>query len=300
MFYADVCAAVSAVTNRLRCVTVSRLGQLVLVGLLMGYQSVRADDATLTAEPDSIVLEDFQGDTGSFPSGWGVRGDEQWPRARKIYRLASDSTTYLQAIHHGDRGIRATQIIKSVTWDVHRYPILRWRWRAHALPPGGDERDGSGTNDCAASLYVIFHVRDLIFVQLFTAVKYTWSTTVPVGTEVEGRWRGHKIGSYRVKVAETGSTNAGKWVTEEVDLWDEHVQLFGDPPRRKCVGIALLTDADATRSLSAADYGPIVVLTREAARAKTDTTRTESGQQAAPQPVAPQESTVSPVDPIRE
>ena len=58
MFYADVCAAVSAVTNRLRCVTVSRLGQLVLVGLLMGYQSVRADDATLTAEPDSIVLED--------------------------------------------------------------------------------------------------------------------------------------------------------------------------------------------------------------------------------------------------
>ncbi len=230
--------------------------------LSFGQPSVAAEPAEV--RPGVLLLECFT--TGSsFPQDWGVRESSEWPAALRTYWVVPGEAPFLRAVHEGQGGNPAVQIIKPVTWDIHKYPILRWTWRAHQLPPDGSELRGSKTNDSAASLYVIYKLRNYIVTKLPTAVKYLWSTTVPKETIIPGRYD-----SFKMRVVESGTDHLSQWQTVEVDVFEDYRRLFGGRPDREAIAIALLTDADATRAIAAADYGPIYALTREAAAALAD------------------------------
>jgi hypothetical protein len=199
--------------------------------------------------PLSIVLENFEHmAVGGFPKGWKAwRGDDGY--ARKLYGIREEQgNRYLSAQDDG------TSIIirkEYRGWNPHDYPMLSWRWRARALPEGGDERVGS-KNDSAVAVYVVL---DQNFIGIPKTLKYVWSTTLPVGT----RHRREGIGRPAVIVLESGPGKVGQWVTEKVNVYEDFVRTFGKEPPRSAVGIGVLTDGNATKSRAQGDYDDFVV-----------------------------------------
>lgn len=202
-------------------------------------------------------LESFDMDQpSSFPAHWVVRGDEA--TAKAVYSIAEED---------GNRFLRAyatkqdVQIGISRTFKPKQFPALQWRWRVKQLPTGADERTEK-TNDSAAAVYVVFDST-----LLPRAIKYVWSSSLPVGTRMKSPvyWRS------RVVVLESGDTRVGEWQQEIVNFYQDYKDFFGEEPE-KVIGIAVLTDSDATSSVAEAHYDDFSLLTAgaaEEARAKS-------------------------------
>lgn len=199
-----------------------------------------------------IVLEDFSSTpVGSLPEGWGWRSKDR--NKPKLYEVRSDGKhAYLAAQDSG----ASVVLIKSTHWNPREFPIVTWCWRADVLPPGGDERFGH-TNDSAAGVYVIYSQN---WIGVPKQIKYVWSTTLPVGT-VDRR---DKWGRPYFFVLESGAENLGKWVFEQVDAYENYNRVYGGKPKKRTIGLAILTDANSTDSYAAAAYADIRVWSRKA------------------------------------
>jgi len=75
-----------------------------------------------------------------------------------------------------------------------------------------------------------------------------WSAVVPVGTTATA-----SLGLTRMLVLRSGKPEGAGWAEESVDVARDYRRLFGDAPRQPR-GIALLTDADDTKSAAVGDY----------------------------------------------
>ena len=65
----------------------------------------------------------------------------------------------------------------------------------------------------------------------------------------------------KMVVVRSGRTDMGAWVTEERNVLEDYRHLFGETERNPVArGIAILTDADNTRSHATGDYADIKVL----------------------------------------
>ena len=149
----------------------------------------------------------------------------------------------------GLRFVRATadgtgsQMGREFAWSRDSHPVLSWRWRPRVFPAGSDERDPS-LNDSALAVYAVSGRSQLTA----RAVKYVWSRVAPVGTTIP-------TGTARVIVLRSGPAPDEGWVTETVDVRRDYERLFGEAPGR-ARGVAVLTDADQTKSRAIGDYGP--------------------------------------------
>jgi len=139
--------------------------------------------------------------------------------------------------------------------DRRRIRKVRWTWRAVTLPVGGDEC-APGRTDSAAVVYVTWK-RGLRYYSL----KYVWSAVGRKGSVCDSR-RSPFVAQDTI-IVETGGP-LGVWKTVEIDLAHHFRHHFeGDDPNAVVpdfVGFALMTDGDQTRSESAADYGPFVLV----------------------------------------
>jgi Protein of unknown function (DUF3047) len=125
---------------------------------------------------------------------------------------------------------------------------LRWRWRVHAQPPGGDDCQPD-VGDAAAGVFVNFRAGLKGFV-----IKYVWNSGGAAGRSCELiNWL---FFAKRVVVLRSGGP-LDTWEREEVDPRADFARYFGVPPDDvpDLVGLGILTDGDATRSRSEADYG---------------------------------------------
>ncbi len=202
---------------------------------------------SVLAHDNRVIIEDFElTPPGHFPNGW------HWlPRdnnKKKLYTVVEENgNRYLKA---RDRG--ASVIIgKRFRWNVYEYPYLSWRWRVHALPPGGDVRY-TKTNDSAAGVYVTFSRN---FLGIPKSIKYVWSTTLPVGTTT----RRKGIGRPWVIVARSGKPDRNGWYTEIFNVLEAYRKIFGEDPPRDALAIGVLTDANSTRSYAEADYDDFIL-----------------------------------------
>ena len=81
-------------------------------------------------------------------------------------------------------------------------------------------------------------------------MKYIWSERVPVGTRLSSN-----MGLTQVLVLRTGLSDVkDQWIEERVNVLQDYTRLFGSQPAAKPAGIAVLTDADDTRSRAEGDY----------------------------------------------
>jgi hypothetical protein len=197
--------------------------------------------AAMPASP-ALVIADFDGQTcAEFPKGWQTR-DSQAAAAR-VYRVSTeDGEQFLSAVAQGD----SVQIGLPVSFTFEQYPLMSWRWRVRELPSGADEREAA-TNDSAAGVYVVF--KGGLGGLLPRAIKYVWSTHEPRGTALPSP----RYPNARILVLQSGTEGAGAWRTETVNVVEDYRRLFAaEPPEPR--GIAVLTDADNTRTRAVADY----------------------------------------------
>lgn len=177
-------------------------------------------------------------DVGKFPTGWKTREDE----ARAVYTVRAEGD---RAFLRAESRKNGHQIGYELSADPRRQPWLRFSWRAVSLPPGGDERRKE-TNDSALGVYVIFEGWGIPP----KTVKYVWSTTLAAGTATESPF------TSRVKIValRSGPGQAGRWVDEEVNVFEDYRRLFKEDDVPKIKGIGVLTDSDNTGSAAAGDY----------------------------------------------
>jgi len=187
---------------------------------------------------DCIVLEDFsRSKVGEFPTDWKARKDA----GRAAYTVREEGgRRFLQAISEG-LGIQAA---REQSWDVAQYPVLVWSWRLQEHPKGSDERQ-SKTNDSALAVYAIWPHTSVSV----KALKYIWSAVVPVGTPLTS-----SAGLTQVRVLRTGDAGKGEWVEARANVAEDFRARFKEAEVPKPAGIAVLTDADDTKSRAAGDY----------------------------------------------
>lgn len=215
----------------MRCcagIGVGVVGLLLAVGIWAGRPGLAAD---------CRVVADFAKATpGEFPEDWKPKED----RAREIYKVLEEG---------GVRFVRATakgtglQMGKEVDWDLKVHPVLSWKWRPRVFPTGADERDG-GRNDSALGVYAVFPHSPVSV----KSVKYVWSLEAPVGTTASA-----SRDLTRMLVLRSGKPGGSGWVEERVNVARDYQRLFGEAPARPR-GIAVLTDADDTKSAAVGDY----------------------------------------------
>jgi len=209
-------------------------------GLLVFFVSIALSlvfTAAAGAE-ECVTIDDFaKGKVGEFPLGWKVRKEE----GRSVYTIQEEGgRRFLRAFSRG-LGIQAA---KEYEWDLARYPVLAWSWRPIEFPPGSDERS-SKTNDSALAVYAVFpHTMWSV-----KALKYVWSAVLPAGTRLSSN-----VGLTQVRVVQSGTDGKGRWVDERVNVLADYRSYFDASEAPKPAGIAVLTDADDTRSSAQGDY----------------------------------------------
>jgi Protein of unknown function (DUF3047) len=197
---------------------------------------------------DCLPIDTFaDSQIGQFPTGWRARKDA----GKAAYTVQEEGgLRFLRAVSSG-LGIQAG---REYEWDLAKYPVLAWSWRPRLFPQGADERE-SAKNDSPLAVYMtVPHSR----ISGPKAVKYIWSERVPVGTRLSSN-----MGLTQVIVLRSGPPSAREaWVEERVNALEDYTRLFGEPPAVKPAGIAVLTDADDTRSRAEGDYANFRVCRR--------------------------------------
>ena len=211
------------------------------VSLVLSAMLVAGAAAPHAGQDACIVLDDFsRAKAGEFPPDWKPRKDE----GREIYHVRDEGgQRFLHAEAKGT-GIQAGR--ETPSWDLAKYPILTWSWRPREFPRGADERK-SATNDSPVAVYVaVPHSK----VRGPKAVKYVWSEKVPVGTRLESNG-----GLTQARVLRTGApASRDAWVEERVNVLQDWKAAFKESDTPKVGGIAVLTDADDTKSTAVGDY----------------------------------------------
>jgi hypothetical protein len=138
--------------------------------------------------------------------------------------------------------------------DRSRVRSLKWRWRVHNLPPGGDECvDGKG--DSAAGVFLVWK-RGL---RVYT-LKYVWSTVGKKG-DICSKKRSATVAREKITLETGGPLKT--WVNEELDLKAEFRKHFEDGNPNADVpdfmGVGIMTDGDQTNTEVVADYADFVL-----------------------------------------
>jgi hypothetical protein len=166
-----------------------------------------------------------------------------------------------EVVREGDRlAIRASSdatasaLMYEVEYDPRRWPRLRWTWKIDQVVSRGDAANKE-TDDFAARVYVVFP--SWAFWRT-TALNYVWANRLPQGHVVANAYTENAM----MIAVESGPDHVGKWVEEEVNVWEDYRRAFGkDPP--KAGAVAIMTDTDNTESRVTAWYGPIWLLPEE-------------------------------------
>jgi DUF3047 family protein len=193
----------------------------------------------VSAQGDCITLDDFKKSrVGEFPVDWKARKDA----GRQVYKVAEEGgVRFLRAVSKG-LGIQAGRETKD--WDLAARPVLAWSWRPRQFPKGADER--TAKNDSPLAVYMLVeHSR----VTGPKAVKYVWSERVPAGTHLTSN-----KGLTQVRVLRSGSASGKGWTEERVNVLEDFRKYFAEKGTPKPNGIAVLTDADDTKSTAGGDY----------------------------------------------
>lgn len=203
-----------------------------------------------------IYLEDFEKyETGTIPFEWYNRDGDRIPeeyeeKIRKDYRyrvFREEGNQFLRFSGTKAKHLNFPLADKEEV-NIHETPFLRWRWRIHNLPTGGNE-DRDEQNDVAASVYVVFDLGRVLFRKVPKSIRYTWSSTLPEGKELS-----KFFGNQKIVVLGSGDDDTGKWKTMERNIVEDYKRLFGDDPPETPLAILILSDGDDTKSFVQADY----------------------------------------------
>jgi len=186
--------------------------------------------------------------------------------AHTSYSLVKDGDTpVIQAVSKAS----CSGLIRKSRIDPEKYPIIQWRWKAANIYRKGDIAKKEG-DDSPARIWITFEYdpgkaglierAKLKLAQLlydgcppYGALVYIWASKTPVGT-ITSNPRTDRV---KMIVVESGKDSLNTWITEERNLFDDYVTVFGVKPPM-ISGIAIMTDSDNTKESATAFYGDIL------------------------------------------
>lgn len=243
------------------------LSLILLVTDTSEAQDTKYIHSLANSEDGGLMVEDFEGDSvGQLPYNWfeqrGVNRPYNYPEDIKkdyFYRIAGEQSPNSKTNHFlRFDGIKAKHLnfplhqVKNL--DLNETPVLSWKWRIWDIPAGADERNNK-INDTAASVYVVFKVKRMALVkEVPQSIRYTWSSSLPIGTEIS-TFFGHQ----KIVVVGTGqpSNLDGEWMSFSRNLKKDYERLFGEKMPATPLAILLLSDGDSTNDFAKADYDDI-------------------------------------------
>lgn len=217
--------------------------------------------ASSPAESDYVLAAFSNMPPGGTVQGWQPLSFNDAPTTQ--YALVEDGgTTVVRA--RANRS--ASGLVRRVTIDPNRFPLLTWRWKVDGVLPKGDVSRKSG-DDYPARLYITFDKdpSELSFTDRvkYRALKALGYDDIPVralnyiwaNRAAEGRIVPNPYTDWVQMIpVQSGNGNAGRWQIETRDVVRDYRAAFGeDPPPIN--GIAIMSDADNTKGSSTAYYG---------------------------------------------
>ena len=209
--------------------------------------SLAAGGVGPAAQPATVVVEDWsrqpEGRRG-VPEGWK---EQNWGSPKYDFRIVSESPARVLHMKSDNDG---STISKELKVSVKQYPYLTWRWKAIALPKGGDSRKAA-TDDQACQVY-------LTFPRFPTAVRsrilgYVWDTTAPAGTVTTSQ----KTGTVTYFIVRSGPADLGRWITETRNVVEDFKRAHGEPPAEDVGAVSVAIDSNDVRDRAECMIGEI-------------------------------------------
>jgi len=216
-------------------------------------------------EKEIIVVGDFSGPLIYGPNLWQHL---YFPGIKRhtVYSVVADKGAggYLRA----ESRASASALYRHIDVNLAEYPMLSWRWKIAGILKNGDARTKSG-DDYAARIYVTFAFepdratlmtrgRSLLDEKLFgikppgSALNYIWANRLGKEKIIPSPYTGREM----MIAVESGAGQAGQWVTEERNVYDDYISAFGHSPP-PITGIAIMTDSDNTAENATGYYADI-------------------------------------------
>lgn len=239
----------------------SALTVLALIGLSLGLSP-----RPCVAE-NPIRIGNFSKLTpdSTLPSQWQPLTFKKIER-HTLYQVVSDSgNTVIRA----DSQNSASGLIRKVSIDSRKFPIISWRWKVSSVYAKGDVTRKSG-DDYPARVYITF-AYDPAEVGFFekakyeaarliqgetpplAAITYIWASRAPAGLTVANPYTDR----VRMIVLQSGATRVNQWIAEKRNVYADYKAAFGKEPPMVS-GVAIMTDSDNTGESARAWYGDIV------------------------------------------
>ena len=210
------------------------------------------------------MIEDFESyEIAQTPSDWNtnkgrelIPADEASMKAgRNMIRVQGDAENRFVRMEMSDYAYRLITVAgDGYEWNADLCPVLSWEWRIHRVPEGARE-DRRSMNDVPAAVYVTFG-RDWLGRPI--SIKYTFSSTLPVGTVTE-------YGPLKVLVVGSAVEGGiGEWVSLKRDVLKDYRRLFGKAPETmEPIAITLFSDANDVPNPSAmVDFDNLQTMSR--------------------------------------
>jgi hypothetical protein len=145
-------------------------------------------------------------------------------------------------------------------YNLKDYPVLSWRWKAVKFPDISKARTPKDRDDYAARVYVIF---PYLSFSISKFVEYVWSEDMPEGTVFDSPY-GSNV---KIFVVRSGRAMAGEWASESRNVYDDYIKAFGKEPDKEVGAIAIMCDADSTKTSAESHFDDITVCALEGAKA---------------------------------
>ncbi len=200
-----------------------------------------------------VMIGKFSSAKSEIPAPWQlIRLETQVPATS--YRISLwDGVDAIEA-----RAERSMALLgRPVDIDLSSTPILCWRWRVDGVVRSADMTRRRG-DDYAARIYLAFDLpaaalsltdkASLTLARAFYgnrvpdgALNYVWDNRHPVGTHMPNAYTDR----VRMIVQRSGNDEAGFWVTERVNIYQDVKRSFGTADARLKL-VAVASDSDNT------------------------------------------------------
>jgi hypothetical protein len=201
--------------------------------LLLSFSAAWASQGVVVADFSSGVNEH------GIPEGWELKERS----GMADFAVIKDGDISALRLRSQDTSF---SFQKSVDVTPQHYPVLSWKWKVTKLPEGGDFRSRK-TDDQAAQLFVAFSNSKVI--------AYIWDTTAPQGL-IDDAWAPPFM-TIKAIVVRSGFGEAGKWISETRNAYEDYKRLFGDEPPR-IAGIRIQINSQHTDTSGESFFADVV------------------------------------------
>ncbi|MEI8349098.1 MAG: DUF3047 domain-containing protein [Candidatus Omnitrophota bacterium] len=139
-----------------------------------------------------------------------------------------------------------------IGFKLKEYPVLSWKWKVLQFPDTSAAQSEDEKDDYAARVYVIFPFFSFSSSKF---IEYVWSPDLPVGTVKTNP----KAKNVKMIVARSGRSYGGEWVSESRNVYDDYIKVFGAKPNRNVGAVAIMSDADQTKTVAEAAFDDIAI-----------------------------------------